>query len=182
MAALESKLESYEKEIKRLHAALDHSDKYIADLESRSSSSSTSLSTFGAAATQKENLTINNDLIHNVTDSKSKMAVDLVTSPPPSSTSSSSSSIPLGNSTKKIGIGNDRFYGSPSKNSPNKYMTISVPVRKITPFGDRIKKTLEFSNVADFDAELKYIFSLLKQRISIYNIVNLKSSGHKFVQ
>jgi hypothetical protein len=154
MAALESKLESYEKEIKRLHAALDHSDKYIADLESRSSSSSTSISTtFGAAATQKENLTINNDL---VTDSKPKMTIDLVTSPPPSSTSSSSSSIPLGNSTKKIGIGNDRFYGSPSKNSPNKYMTISAPVRKITPFGDRIKKTLEFSNVADFDAQLRY--------------------------
>lgn len=176
MAALESKLESYEKEIKRLHAALDHSDKYIADLESRSSSSSTSLSTFGAVATQKENLTTN-DLIHNVTDSKPKMTVDLITSPPPSSTSSSSSSIPLGNSTKKIGIGNDRFYGSPSKNSPNKYMTISAPVRKITPFGDRIKKTLEFSNVADFDAELKYLFSLLKQRVSINNMANLKSSG-----
>ena len=36
MAALETKLESYEKEVKQLQKALDKSDKYIADLEQKS--------------------------------------------------------------------------------------------------------------------------------------------------
>lgn len=186
MAVLENKLESYEKEIKQLHTALEQSDKYVADLENRlasgkdkeiptnslnqdhivstsnsltknfkntdadfplfnvhasslSSSSSSSLST--AVANVSPMKFIKGDSQTFKTDLKVvKFEANDLVSPPQSS--SSSSSCTHQSSNKKVVIANNRFYGSPSKNSPNKYMTITAPVHKISPFGDRIKKSL----------------------------------------
>lgn len=186
MAALESKLESYEKENKRLHAALEQSDKYIDELENRYKLSSSSIA--HQKDSQSVQQTTNSSSELTSTNSGDQTCGESITSPSTSSSSALLSS-KTQSSKKAVGIGNERFYGSPSKanNSPNKYVTIKAPVRKITPFHDRIKKSLDFNSATtngdtDLDFDLKYVFTrfIYSQHGLILKLNNFSHSGFAY--
>ncbi|CAF0731685.1 unnamed protein product [Brachionus calyciflorus] len=164
MAALESKIESYEKEIKQLQKALEKSDKYIFDLESKKDfkdkenklnshssdekysfnniPSTSSVFNFKSETNKSENLTQNK--------SDLQCLLSSVTSPPSSSQ--------MGNppSAKKVNvIPKVNFYGSPSK-TPTRSNTNHASTQPVSSFGERLKKNL-------FNTPSKKDFELLNQ-------------------
>ena len=90
MAALETKLESYEKEVKQLQKALDKSDKYIADLEQKSrdkENNNKSLTVYNNGSTTNKQTTSphNANNSYNLLNSNSSTnlnAESMMTSPP----------------------------------------------------------------------------------------------------
>lgn len=162
VAALESKLDSYEKEVKQLQKALEKSDKYIADLEGRlkidgghSQSMGSSMLTStepqtilqnannSSIANQSSCFSVSNPKNHSTkaSDSKTVKFADKIDTIPashsPIKQSSTSSS-----SNRVILIPNERFYGSPSKTptSAHKSAGSSISNVHISSFADRMKK------------------------------------------
>jgi predicted nucleic acid-binding Zn-ribbon protein len=139
MAALESRVDTYEREIRQLQKALEKSDKYISELERRheKTNQEETVSTSEASCC---NLTKNTSKTANTSTKPASLGSDFVS--PPNQTN------------KKAVIANDRFYGSPSKmaltsNSPNvksspqrANSSMVVPQPTISSFGDRIKRNL----------------------------------------
>ena len=141
MAALEAKVESYEKEIKQLQKALEKSDKYISELElkdgkterlkdSLKSNSMNSNLENSSKPTFKfirgDNQTFKNDL--KIVKFSEKIE-----------------SISRRSTSPKLGISHDKFYGSPSKAppnvTPNKTQSSILPSNTISSFSERMKKS-----------------------------------------
>ncbi len=132
MAAMETKLESYEKEVKQLQKALEKSDRYINELEGKTNQN------------QKENQNTGNNngfasesfMSKSVKFSEKLETQSIPKSPPNQSTST------VAPFNKQISITKDNFYGSPSKKSPcktpNKTSGIAQS-KAISSFSDRLK-------------------------------------------
>jgi hypothetical protein len=174
MAALESKLETYEKEIKQLQKALENSDKLIAELELRSSSNnqnndapassnsssftSSSFNDFSRFQNLNKNLLTNNHINNNAsikTESKNVKfsekldTVHHLTSPPGKSHSSENLRHLSNSATKQVIISHNKFYGSPSKtpdHSKNSGNSTAQSVPAILSFSERMKKNSMNSN------------------------------------
>lgn len=128
MAALETKLESYEKEIKQLQKALEKSDRLIAELELKQNAASTATSTVyqtSSNSSPPSSQSYKNTTTRQVLDKNVKFA---------------------DSTTLHNGYNSNRFYGSPSKTkSP------AVPmcrqnghsVNKIRSFNDRFNQEFE---------------------------------------
>lgn len=133
VAALETKLESYEKEIKQLQKALEKSDRYIAELENPEKSK---------VKLQKENHIFNSESFINPSTKSVKFSekIDSIEKPQNILTSPSSNRIsaPV---NKQISITKDNFYGSPSKKSPCKVSQSNTNVKTVSSFSDRLKNT-----------------------------------------
>lgn len=149
VAALETKIESYEKEIKQLQKALDKSDKYIADLEQKLQiSPSASSNKLADNKTNDNNVIISdNTATKNVkfSDKVDKIQLKETISNDENMSSNVSS---LTSSAKKLNIiPKDNFYGSPSKTpnktpnkmTPSKALANSEAINKISSFSDRLK-------------------------------------------
>lgn len=129
MAAMESKIENYEKEIKRLQKALEKSDSYIAELESTKDLKG------------KENKLENIKSVHSQIIPPT---FNFVIPPSPNKTNSDhlTQTSPLNDPPKKNVIPKNNFYGSPSK-TPTRQSQVAQPnVASISSFGDRLKKNL----------------------------------------
>ena len=157
MAALEAKLECYEKEVKQFQKALEKSDKYILDLEQKirdkSASKNTSLilkenaqyNTFNSQhfAITNENASVSKSSLNfaKLTESSNKNVKfsDPISSISPISSNSNilSPSQPGMPMNKQVVITKDNFYGSPSKSNSNASGNNSRP---IISFADRLKK------------------------------------------
>lgn len=136
VAALETKIETHEKEIKQLQKALEKSDRYIAELENPDQIRPKS---------QKENQTLNSESFINTNTKSVKFADKIDTFEKPQQnilTSPSSNRIAPGPVNKQISITKDNFYGSPSKKSPAKASgPTSMNIKSISSFSDRLKNT-----------------------------------------
>lgn len=160
VAALESKLENYEKEIKQLQKALEKSDNYINDLENTcvksKKSPSSSTNTKPQISPEKHQLISPKNKpekleIINKNDTTSLKSVKFAennngSEPVATKTKKSSDSKPRHHHTNnqniiftKPSISNDKFYGSPKKSTH-----ITSSNGHISSFADRLKKNMSF--------------------------------------
>ena len=158
MAALEAKLECYEKEIKQFQKALEKSDKYILDLEQKirdkSGNKNTSLilkenTQYNSFKSNSQHFEITNEHVTKSSlsfgkptenSSKNVKFSDPISSISPISSSNSniiSPSQPGLPVNKQVVITKDNFYGSPSKSNTSTSVSNS---RSIISFADRLKK------------------------------------------
>jgi hypothetical protein len=134
VAALESKLETYEKEIKQLQKALEKSDKYTVELENQLNGGRIqTIDEFKAPRPPNENLKfIKGDNLTFKNELKVvKFADQPIKIPEKQANNESQNSSPLK-------ISNNKFYGSPVKTQK------SSTTPQITSFTDRLKKNLSF--------------------------------------
>lgn len=132
MAAMETKLESYEKEVKQLQKALEKSDRYINELEGKTNQNQKENQNNGNSNYNSESFLTNNQKSVKFSDKlETSHNVCSVPKSPPNQVIN-----------KQIAITKDNFYGSPSKKSPcktpNKNANITGPA-KISSFSDRMK-------------------------------------------
>ncbi len=144
MAALETKIEGYEKEIKQLQKALEKSDRYIAELEK----SETPQNTFNFNSRQHQ--TDNQQNANFATDSFVHSKVEFKTNENKNvKFSDKTDTVPLINKPiVKSSISKDNFYGSPSKNSPCKSKQ-NGSVKCISSFSDRLKASNDSALLLD---------------------------------
>lgn len=132
MAAMETKLESYEKEVKQLQKALEKSDRYINELEGKTNQNQKENQNNGNNNYNSESFLANNQKSVKFSD-KLETTHNLGSVP---------KSPPNQAINKQITITKDNFYGSPSKKSPcktpNKNALSAAPA-KISSFSDRMK-------------------------------------------
>lgn len=166
MAALETKIESYEKEIKQLQKALDKSDRYIADLESKRDHRDKENKQGETFTSNSLNLMPTSTSFHpgySYYDNKHAKTAGLNTSLKfikgdnqtfknelkivkfsekvdkySQPIASPPSSLTL--TPKKNVISNDKFYGSPSKTPVQAQPTTSNNTQSVISFTDRMKK------------------------------------------
>jgi hypothetical protein len=119
---LETKIENYEKEIKKLQKALERSDKYIADLEENKSNEC-----------KKETKTFSLLYEDIKLETTSNVVATLLA--------------PSNSATKNGIISQNSFYGSPSK-TPSK-ISSNATVSSISSFSDRLKKANKNQNTTD---------------------------------
>lgn len=132
MAAMETKLESYEKEVKQLQKALEKSDRYINELEGKTNQNQKENHNNGNSNYNSESFLANNQ-------KSVKFSEKLETAHNPCSVPKSPPNQAI---NKQISITKDNFYGSPSKKSPCKTPNknaISAAPAKISSFSDRMK-------------------------------------------
>lgn len=180
IAALESKIESYEKEIKQLQKALDKSDKYIAELESKSKQDNSKqnrpiFTKENINSQEKQSMNAIISKTNNMNSSKfSKPDINSRNDPKivkfsekidtiPNSCNNSITSPPTANISNKqhVIITNDKFYGSPSKSASTTPISGPGPAQPIVPpsslmsFTDRLKKSSinTPNNASSFDLE-----------------------------
>ncbi len=134
MAALETKIECYEKEIKQLQKALEKSDRYIAELERSEPSIAPNLNSRQHSKDNQPSASfVSDSFVHSKVDFKPndcrnvKFADKTDTIPP------------INKQIVKSSISKDNFYGSPSKNSPSKSKQLSIGIKAISSFSDRLK-------------------------------------------
>ena len=152
VAALETKIESYEKEIKQLQKALDKSDKYIAELETKQNIAPTS-----------SKLLDDTKLSHEISSSKNVKFSDKIDTIrlDEIKTDTNNENMCLSNTKKANFIPKDNFYGSPSKTpnktpnkmTPSKTLASSETANKISSFSDRLKM-MSSSSTSTTNAEV----------------------------
>jgi hypothetical protein len=135
VAALESKLENYEKEIKQLQKALEKRDNYINDLEKTKKSPPKILN---QSLTPPKQETLSTKSVKFV-DSINNEPVKTIKTSKPESTKHRS--INQNIIFTKPTISNDKFYGSPKKSVSS---SAAASGNHILSFSDRLKKNMSF--------------------------------------
>ena len=141
VAALETKIESYEKEIKQLQKALDKSDRYIADLEQIKSNNKNQFLN-DSKSTKNVKFSDKIDTIHLNNDENNLSSIHIASNNHNSFETSSVHAF-NGSNTKQGIISKDNFYGSPSKIQPSPSKPLAPTLllsNKISSFNDRLKK------------------------------------------
>lgn len=142
MAAMESKIENFEKEIKRLQKALEKSDKYIAELESikdlngkenKTSFAKPDSNSYPPPLNFKKPICPNQEICEQKSPQNGPASA-----------------------TKNI-ISKNNFYGSPSKTPTRQAHVTQSSIPSISSFGERLKKNLFNTPAPSFSSNLNLI-------------------------
>jgi hypothetical protein len=134
VAALESKVENYEKEIKQLQKALEKRDNYINELEKTKKSPPKILN---QPLTPPKQETLSTKSVKFVDNINNEPVKTIKTSKPESTRHRNSNQNII---FTKPTISNDKFYGSPKKSSSS----AAASSNHILSFSDRLKKNMSF--------------------------------------
>lgn len=143
MAAMECKIESFEKEIKRLQKALEKSDKYIAELEAiKDLTNGKENETSFPKPEPISNVSSFNFIKPNSSNEEILEQKPLLNDPP---------------SAKKNIISKNNFYGSPSKTPTRQTHVTQSSIPNISSFGERLKKNLFNTPAPAFSSNLNLV-------------------------